>query len=99
MTDDTEKTFVYDGREWQLTGRVAKKNIYHARKQNMVTGVMTILEICPLGIASSDPEFHKWVDPRELYAITELPESVKDSPLDLLERTRRANSVADPRDE
>ncbi|QDJ96588.1 hypothetical protein Xoosp13_186 [Xanthomonas phage Xoo-sp13] len=95
MSDDNEKTFVYEGKEWSLTGRTAKKNIYHVRKVNQVVGTMTILEIAPTGVAGSDPIFYKWVDPRELFFIEELPEDAKESTLQLITRVRKANNDAD----
>jgi hypothetical protein len=33
---------------------------------------MTVVEIAPTGIAGGDPTFHKWVDPRELFYISEV---------------------------
>jgi hypothetical protein len=73
MVDITsEKTFVYDGKEWILTGRKAAKPIFHKRRVNDVIGSVTVVEIAPIGIAGGDPTFHKWVDPRELFYISEV---------------------------
>lgn len=74
MIDKTNKTFVYEGKEWNLTGRTAKKAIFHKRIPNKQTGVMTIIEISPRGIGSNDSSFFKWVDPRELFYINEVDE-------------------------
>lgn len=72
MIDPTdEKTFVYEGKEWLLTGRKAAKPVFHKRHANKVVGSMTVVEIAPVGPMSSDPSFFKWVDPRELFYITE----------------------------
>jgi hypothetical protein len=73
MVDTTdEKTFVYEGKEWTLTGRKAAKPVFHKRRVNEVVGSMTVVEIAPTGIAGGDPTFHKWVDPRELFYISEV---------------------------
>lgn len=70
-TED-EKTFVYSGKEWVLTGRTATKPIFHKRKLNEKVGTMTMVEIAPAeSIARSDPAFFQWVDPRELFYIQE----------------------------
>lgn len=67
-----EKTFVYDGKEWTLTGRKAAKPVFHKRRVNEVVGTMTVVEIAPTGPMSGDTSFHKWVDPRELFYISEV---------------------------
>lgn len=73
MVDTTdEKTFVYEGKEWILTGRKGAKPVFHKRRVNEVVGSMTVVEIAPTGIAGGDPTFHKWVDPRELFYISEV---------------------------
>lgn len=73
MVDTTdEKTFVYEGKEWTLTGRKAAKPVFHKRKVNTVVGSMTVVEIAPIGPASGDPSFYKWVDPRELFYISDV---------------------------
>lgn len=69
MVDKTDETFVYEGKEWNLTGRIAQKSIFSKRKPDKSIGVMNILEIRPVG--TTDPMFCKWVDPRDLYFITE----------------------------
>lgn len=71
IDNDNEKTFVYEGKEWTVTGRTASKPVFHKRRVNEVVGSMTMVEIAPTGPASSDPTFHKWVDPRELFYISE----------------------------
>lgn len=72
MVDTTdEKTFVYEGKEWTTTGRKASKPVFHKRRVNEVVGYMTVVEIAPTGPASGDPSFYKWVDPRDLFYITE----------------------------
>lgn len=72
MTDTSDKTFVYEGKEWTVTGRTATKPIFHKRKLNLKIGSMTLVEIAPDGPMSSDPSFYKWVDPRELFYISEV---------------------------
>lgn len=72
MVDTTDKTFVYEGKEWQLTGRTAKKAVFHKRNVNQKIGTMTIVEIAPIGPLANEPSLHKWVDPRDLFYITEL---------------------------
>lgn len=71
MLDTSDKKFVYEGKEWSLTGRTARKAIFSKRNPNTKIGTMTIVEIAPLGLGGSDPIFHKWVDPRELFYIEE----------------------------
>ncbi len=66
-----DKVFIYEGREWVPTGRVATKPIFHKINVNRKVGTMTIIEIAPNGATGSDPSFRKWVDPRELYYIKE----------------------------
>ncbi len=67
-----ETTYVYEGKEWELTGRTAKKAIFHKRNLNQKVGTMTIVEIAPIGIVRNDPSYFKWVDPRELFYISEV---------------------------
>ena len=88
MTDTSNKTFVYEGKEWTLTGRTATKPIYHKRKLNLKVGTMTLVEIAPDGPMSSDPSFFKWVDPRELFYISEMKD------LDV-EKIKNENKKAD----
>jgi hypothetical protein len=71
MTEINEKTFVFDSKEWVLTGRIAKKPIYHVRDVNRIIANKTIVEIAPMGIGREDSSFFRWVDPRDLYYITE----------------------------
>lgn len=76
------KIFIYEGKEWILTGRTATKPIFHKVNVNRKVGTMTIIEIAPNGAAGSDPTFHKWVDPRELYYVAET--AIEDIDVDLL---------------
>ena len=69
MVDTQEKTYIYEGKEWVLTGRQAKKVIFSKRDVNKQIGTFTILEIHPLG--QNDKMFYKWVDPRELFFVEE----------------------------
>lgn len=72
-----DKIFIYDGKEWVLTGRTASRPVFHKIKKNQKIGTITIVEIAPNGPSGSDPTFHKWVDPRELYYIKdEAPEDI-----------------------
>lgn len=82
MKNSEDRIFVYEGKEWQLTGRVAKKTLFSKRNLNKRVGDMTIVEICPTGVGGSDPTFHKWVDPRELFYVHEV--SIEDVDVELL---------------
>lgn len=77
-----DKIFIYEGKEWVLTGRTATRPVFHKVKKNQKMGMMTIVEIAPNGPSGSDPTFHKWVDPRELYYVKE--EVPEDIDIDLL---------------
>lgn len=69
MTDSQEKTYVYEGKVWVVTGRIAKRPIFSKRDPDKQLGVKSILEIAPLN-GGGDPDYNKWVDPRELYYIS-----------------------------
>lgn len=59
------RTYVFDGREVKLTGRIAKQ-----KKRSGAQ--VTVWEICPLSVANSSPKntsFNKWVKPLELFHI------------------------------
>ena len=72
MTDSTVESFVYDGTEWILTGRVASRPVFHKRDVNKQIGKMTVVEIKPAGVTVSDPMLNKWVNPRDLFHIQEV---------------------------
>lgn len=91
MVDKTDETFVYEGKEWNLTGRKAQKNIFSKRKPDKTIGMMTILEIRP--VDSNDPMFCKWVDPRDLYYIRE------DTNIDIEEVREQNEGVANEQDD
>ena len=67
-----ENAYIHDGKEVRLTGRIAKKPIYHRRKFNEMIGEMTIVEI-PHKIGNlhviGDPNLAQWVNPRELFYV------------------------------
>lgn len=63
-------TFIYDNEEVELTGRMAKKQIFHKRDVNRVIGFENVVEIAPIGMLSSDKRTHKWVNPRHLSHVT-----------------------------
>jgi len=91
-TNKTNETFVYEGKEWTLTGRLAKKAVFHKRDVNRQVGTMTIVEIASTALGGSDPTFNKWVDPRELFYISEVEEVNVDS-------LKKDNDEVEPEDE
>ena len=57
-------TYVYDGKEVYLTGRIAKRSS-NSSKQPLV-------EIVPVGADKNDKEYAKWVSIEDLYLIADL---------------------------
>lgn len=55
-------TYVYEKKEWVLTGRSAKKTIRHGK-------VRVLVEIRPVNADSSDNTYNQWVEQAELYSI------------------------------
>ena len=75
MTDTAEQTYVHEGKEWVLTGRTAQKVVFHSRDVNRKIGTMTMVEIAPNdSLGRNAPEFYKWVNPRDLFFISEMKE-------------------------
>lgn len=74
MIEREEKRFVYDGSEWELTGRVASKPVFHKRDANRQVGGTTVVEIRPANLTVNDPMLNKWVNPRDLFYIQEVGE-------------------------
>lgn len=61
-----EKTWVYDGREYKLTGRVASQEIRPGK-------VKILLEIMALSFAKNSPtniNYNKWVRQADLFTIS-----------------------------
>jgi len=55
------KVYVHDGKEVELTGRVARRKV--GRR------VVEVVEIKPRGVTSPSPDFCKWVRRTDLYEI------------------------------
>ena len=56
------KTYVYDGKEVEATGRTAVRQSSRGRTH-------VLYEIKPTGMETADPQFHKWVKLEDLYHI------------------------------
>ena len=65
MTNETEKTFVYDGTEVRKTGRRAKKDLQSPRGKTEIV----ICEITPAD--EMDGAWKKWVQDKELFTIVD----------------------------
>ena len=72
MVDTTDESFVYEGMEWNLTGRVATRPVFHKRDVNRQVGQMRVVEIKPANLTISDSSLNKWVNPRDLFYIQEV---------------------------
>lgn len=58
-------TYVHDGKEVYLTGRIAKPNKLSKNKDVMV-------EICPSKAPKDDDSYHKWVNIYDLLIIQDM---------------------------
>lgn len=66
MTDDIVQTFIFEGREYVLTGRVAMKKSERGRERELV-------EIRPVTVRDlEDKTYNKWVRRAELFNISEI---------------------------
>lgn len=58
------KTYVYDGQEVQLTGRVAKRKLRTTSGKEIES---RLVEITPVGEESG---WKKWINPEQLYTVS-----------------------------
>lgn len=66
---DKPITYVYDGKEVYLTGRVAKP-----QKTATVSKFPMMVEVVPVGTVEGDTTYSKWVNMKELLIIENLEE-------------------------
>ena len=62
MTDEIVK-YIHDGKEVQLTGRIARPH------KNAPRGTTIMVEIVPIGCDAKDTTYAKWVKNNELLVI------------------------------
>lgn len=59
----SKKTYIYKGKEYQLTGRIANRTVRNQQK--------TLQEIRPSNIDVDNKEYNVWVDMSELYEVVD----------------------------
>ncbi len=64
MTNTYNGTYVYEGKEWVLTGREAHRSLISGKLKRLV-------EIRPMSVDPSDKSYNRWVEREELYTVME----------------------------
>jgi hypothetical protein len=60
----TVKTYVYNGTEYEMTGRKAEKKLYSGKKREL-------FEIRPVGMDDTQTTYNKWATMDELFEVLE----------------------------
>ena len=63
----TDKTYIYEKKEYKKTGRMAKKT--EERRGSLPPKIKELVEIHPSNVSEDNKEFDIWVSPEELFEV------------------------------
>jgi hypothetical protein len=64
MTNTYSGSYVYEGKEWVLTGREAHRTLPSGK-------IKKLIEIRPIDVDPNEKLYNRWVEREELYTIME----------------------------